>query len=178
MAIEFRCSDCTTRLKAPDYSSGKRVKCPKCASIQTIPGAKLTEAELSHKPEATAPKPTPVPKSTPTENPKPTPAQTKPQTPQIAPLASSSPFGDLGNLANVDLTAGPSVQMAATVLPPSDFVPAAEHREPAPPPAKKQGSAGLMILKIPAIIMILQTLVSERYSNNSNWLRQLGSGIM
>jgi hypothetical protein len=157
MAIEFRCGGCTTRLKAPDNSSGKRVKCPKCASIQTIPGAKPAEAELGLKPEATAPKSTPAPKPAPTAKPKPAPVQAKPQAPQIAPLASSSPFGDLGNLANMDLTAGPSVQMASAVLPPSDPGPAPMpgFRATASPFQKRGSSSSLSTLKVPAMVLMV-----------------------
>jgi hypothetical protein len=117
--------------------------------------------ELGLKPEATAPKPTFAPKPAPTAKPKPAPVQAKPAAPQIAPLASSSPFGDLGKLANMDLTAGPSVQMAASVLPPADPGPAPMpgFRASSSPFQKRGSSSSLSTLKVPAMILMVVSVL-------------------
>lgn len=37
MPIRFRCDDCSARMKVPDGSQGRRVKCPKCGIVQRVP---------------------------------------------------------------------------------------------------------------------------------------------
>lgn len=39
MAIAVLCPGCNARLNAPDSAAGKNVKCPKCATLMTIPSA-------------------------------------------------------------------------------------------------------------------------------------------
>lgn len=38
--IKFSCTECAKTLRVPASSGGKRVKCPQCQSIQTVPAAK------------------------------------------------------------------------------------------------------------------------------------------
>ncbi len=37
MPIRFRCQDCHSRVKVPEGSQGKQVKCPRCGCIQAVP---------------------------------------------------------------------------------------------------------------------------------------------
>ena len=37
MPIRFRCQDCRSRVKVPEGSQGKQVKCPRCGRIQPVP---------------------------------------------------------------------------------------------------------------------------------------------
>ncbi|CAN5607420.1 hypothetical protein BH11PLA2_BH11PLA2_06520 [soil metagenome] len=37
MSIAVQCPECNSRLNAPDAAAGKRVKCPKCATVMQIP---------------------------------------------------------------------------------------------------------------------------------------------
>ncbi len=37
MPIAIQCASCQTSLKAPDHLAGKKVKCPKCAQVVTVP---------------------------------------------------------------------------------------------------------------------------------------------
>lgn len=39
MTIRFHCPECQVRIKVPDGTEGKSVKCPRCGSIQKIPQA-------------------------------------------------------------------------------------------------------------------------------------------
>ncbi|UUO06811.1 hypothetical protein M4951_00520 [Blastopirellula sp. J2-11] len=46
MPIEFLCTACPKKLRVPDNSAGKQVKCPGCGQLQVIPAA----TDLSHAP--------------------------------------------------------------------------------------------------------------------------------
>ncbi len=37
MPIRFRCQDCRSRVKVPEGSQGKQVRCPRCGRVQTVP---------------------------------------------------------------------------------------------------------------------------------------------
>ncbi len=37
MPIRFRCQDCRSRVKVPEGTQGKQVKCPRCGRIQSVP---------------------------------------------------------------------------------------------------------------------------------------------
>ena len=37
MPIRFKCQDCRSRVKVPEGSQGKQVKCPRCGRIQSVP---------------------------------------------------------------------------------------------------------------------------------------------
>ena len=39
MTIAFQCSGCGSALRVPDTMAGRRGKCPKCAAVNSIPGA-------------------------------------------------------------------------------------------------------------------------------------------
>lgn len=50
MPVRFRCENCESRIKVPDGSQGRRVRCPRCGHLQRVPseaGAELDEAEAS-----------------------------------------------------------------------------------------------------------------------------------
>jgi hypothetical protein len=163
MAIEFRCGNCSSRLKAPDNSSGKRVKCPKCASVQTIPAAKPpADDELTLMPVADPPSPSPTPKiAVPAPKPalaakpKTAPVQSKVKTPPLAPLESPSPFGMLGALSEGDLAAGVPIQSEKPAWQTAAPVPEFESLDYSPLAPGKGGSSGsLVFLKIPAVMLM------------------------
>ena len=39
MPIRFRCQDCSSRVKVPEGTQGKQVKCPRCGRIQSVPSS-------------------------------------------------------------------------------------------------------------------------------------------
>ena len=39
MPIEISCNSCSKRLRVPENAAGKRVKCPKCQTILSVPAA-------------------------------------------------------------------------------------------------------------------------------------------
>src|SRR5262245_15643598 len=39
MPINVTCTGCASTMKVPDNVAGKRVKCPKCANVLTVPAA-------------------------------------------------------------------------------------------------------------------------------------------
>ena len=43
MPIEITCTGCNKRLRVPDRTAGKRVKCPKCQSIIAVPDSNLPD---------------------------------------------------------------------------------------------------------------------------------------
>ena len=46
MSIAVVCSHCSAKLNAPDSAAGKKVKCPKCQSVITVPEALAPEFEV------------------------------------------------------------------------------------------------------------------------------------
>jgi len=65
MPIRFHCFSCDARVKVPDGSEGKRMKCPRCGAVQRVPaadgetgeaveGAAATRGGQAEPPEATA----------------------------------------------------------------------------------------------------------------------------
>jgi hypothetical protein len=160
MSIEFQCGKCGSRLKAPDNSGGKRVKCPKCESIQTIPGSKLPPpmaeppkgATLKHSSALASPKSSSVAKQQSASTP------AKPvKTPQLPPLQSSSPLASLDNFLEEELTAGPSVkaEKPAWEIPTPPAEPSPPMRSYPSSNKRRSGSGAMGILKIPAIFMLL-----------------------
>ena len=59
MPISVACPTCGTKLKAPDNAVGKKVKCPKCASLVVVPAESDEAASAISNAPAPAPKPTP-----------------------------------------------------------------------------------------------------------------------
>jgi hypothetical protein len=57
MTIAFQCSGCGTTLKVPDTMAGRRGKCPKCATVNLIPGAGGQVQAAPPKPKASAARP-------------------------------------------------------------------------------------------------------------------------
>jgi predicted Zn finger-like uncharacterized protein len=45
MPIRFQCRSCDTRIRVPDGSEGKKVKCPRCSELQRVPGNKPKPTE-------------------------------------------------------------------------------------------------------------------------------------
>src|SRR5437660_8766957 len=39
MTIEFRCSQCSQRLRVPDDAAGKNARCPKCQALMMVPAS-------------------------------------------------------------------------------------------------------------------------------------------
>lgn len=71
MAIRISCDSCGATIKADDKHAGKRVRCPKCQEILTIPAASTPEGEDDGESDffedtraAAPPPPPPAPKST------------------------------------------------------------------------------------------------------------------
>ncbi len=51
MPIRFQCGKCQTRIKAPDGSGGKSVKCPSCGEKARVPTSKPKRATRAAKPD-------------------------------------------------------------------------------------------------------------------------------
>ena len=86
MAIDFACS-CGKHLHAPDGSSGKHARCPKCGDVLTVPDLVLDDLAA---PAAEYSLPDTVPAARPTAAPAPAPIRTI-HTPPDIPIASPSP---------------------------------------------------------------------------------------
>ena len=66
MPIRFNCNVCQTRIRVPDGSEGKEIKCPRCGERRRVPGAwgRATEMPaVEPGAEPTGDKPSAVPKS-------------------------------------------------------------------------------------------------------------------
>lgn len=72
MPITANCTGCGSAIKAPDNAAGKKVKCPKCATVMVLPAAAVGEA-IQATPRPAAPPPAP-----PRAAPPPTPAAPPP----------------------------------------------------------------------------------------------------
>src|SRR5438105_4634580 len=64
MPIVVTCTNCSARLKAPDNIAGKKIKCPKCATILLVPLPQdepepAEERVASERPAAPPPRPRP-----------------------------------------------------------------------------------------------------------------------
>jgi DNA-directed RNA polymerase subunit M/transcription elongation factor TFIIS len=54
MPIRFRCQDCRSRVKVPEGTQGKQVKCPRCGRIQSVPNRNHDSDHASlHTPDLT-----------------------------------------------------------------------------------------------------------------------------
>ena len=53
MSIEIQCNGCHSNLRVPDEHAGKQARCPKCGTIQTIPGAATAFSPLTAEPQDT-----------------------------------------------------------------------------------------------------------------------------
>ena len=52
MAIEFKCSSCSSTLRVPNEHSGKHARCPKCSTVNAIPFESVpAETQRSAKPD-------------------------------------------------------------------------------------------------------------------------------
>jgi len=47
MPIRFRCQDCSSRVKVPEGTQGKQVKCPRCGRIQSVPNRSASQSDLT-----------------------------------------------------------------------------------------------------------------------------------
>ncbi len=52
MPIRFRCQDCRSRVKVPEGSQGKQVKCPRCGRIQSVPKHHAHQSAASQQSES------------------------------------------------------------------------------------------------------------------------------
>ncbi|WP_254512241.1 zinc-ribbon domain-containing protein [Anatilimnocola floriformis] len=95
MPIEFLCPTCQQQLRVPDTAAGKNAKCPKCATILTVPGSSPSDSPLSPPPQAgfdfSPPKPAP---------PSQPPLAPAPAANSFASTAPSNPFADPPKEAN------------------------------------------------------------------------------
>jgi hypothetical protein len=92
MAIEFQCDNCDSSLKVPDNSAGKRVKCPQCQVIQTIPIPR--QPPIAEPPKKVRTLPSPKAPATAPSTPAPLqakPVQASPQTKSTQPSPQSRP---------------------------------------------------------------------------------------
>ena len=51
--ITFQCAECTGKLSVPSTAAGKKVKCPKCQSVVSIPSANVQAAQENPAPRRT-----------------------------------------------------------------------------------------------------------------------------
>lgn len=61
MPINFPCSSCSTKMRAPDAWAGRQIKCPKCGTPVTIASAEAPPAPAPAAPAAFPPPPAPAP---------------------------------------------------------------------------------------------------------------------
>lgn len=89
MPISIRCSGCSRTINAPDHAAGKRVKCPACGTVLSVPAAKpATAAPAAAQPAAPARSPAaPSPAAAP-------PAAAFPSSPAFSPFGPSQEVDD------------------------------------------------------------------------------------
>lgn len=93
MPIRLTCSACTKPMQAPDSAAGKRVKCPNCQAVVSVPAAApAAPAAPPPAPQRAAPPPVPppAPKAAPAP---PAPAPPAPAPAAPAPAQTDNPFG-------------------------------------------------------------------------------------
>jgi len=57
MPIEFRCPECSSLLRTPDQSVGKKAKCPRCGAISEVPSAPADKPPAPPEPPGPSPAP-------------------------------------------------------------------------------------------------------------------------
>lgn len=55
MPIRFECESCSARIKVPDSTEGRKVKCPRCGSTQRVPGSKSADKAVAPDEEQVSP---------------------------------------------------------------------------------------------------------------------------
>jgi tricorn protease-like protein len=61
MPININCPECNMRLQAPDSAAGKKVKCPKCGGVATVPPQRAASVPVDERMEPPTPtRPRPV----------------------------------------------------------------------------------------------------------------------
>src|SRR5206468_4058449 len=68
MPIAISCPSCKARCNAPDTAAGKKVKCPKCQSLISVPAGGSSPAAPTQKQPAAAPSKAPPKKSEPQDD--------------------------------------------------------------------------------------------------------------
>lgn len=132
MPIRFACAQCDARVKTPDGSEGKKMKCPRCGHLQRVPekGAapplEKTEKDQKTEKPADSPAPAPSPPTPPAKAQEPTPAPQQP--PADQPQPTPSPPGS--NAASPDEALGALAAAGAQ----QTASPADAEDEPPPPP--------------------------------------------
>jgi len=155
MPIRFACAQCDARVKTPDGSEGKKMKCPRCGHLQRVPekGAapplEKTEKDQKTEKPADSPAPAPSPPTPPAKAQEPTPAPQQPPADQPQPTPAppdsnaASPDEALGALAaaGAQQTASPAdaedeppTQSPPGSSPQSPREPAGQAEQAAPPP--------------------------------------------
>lgn len=89
MPFRFNCENCDVRIKVPDGSEGKKVKCPSCGHAQRVPGEAVTSvaAAAAQPARSAAKQPVAATSATPPKAGKPTSAETP--EPKAAPTAKT-----------------------------------------------------------------------------------------
>jgi predicted Zn finger-like uncharacterized protein len=64
MPIRFECESCSARIKVPDSTEGRKVKCPRCGSTQRVPGTKSADKAVAPDDEQVSPAPSKAPPPT------------------------------------------------------------------------------------------------------------------
>ena len=98
MPIRFACAQCDARVKTPDGSEGKKMKCPRCGHLQRVP-EKGAAAIIEDPPSETVEEATPAP---PAATPQAEPAAAQPSPP---PPEASSPPEDVEPAGEVETNA-------------------------------------------------------------------------
>lgn len=112
MPIRFRCQSCDARIKVPDGTEGKKVKCPRCGGTQRIP--------------ATSP---PEPDDLPVKIPVARPRKSRPPEDDLGPAPSQTPTDD------------PLAALASAADAPSTEPPPAQTPDPGPEPEPEPATA-------------------------------------
>ncbi|PQO47532.1 hypothetical protein [Blastopirellula marina] len=153
MPIEFLCTACPKKLRVPDDSAGKKVRCPSCGHLQVIP----SPGGGPSMPPAAPPKPpaqTPAPGAAKPIAPKPI-APKPPAKPQPLPPPQGDPFG-LSDDSNpfADDAPNPFASPSPAASAPSPYV--------APPRRSGNGMSpetAKVLLTIPtAILLAIQAI--------------------
>ncbi|MCC9606642.1 zinc-ribbon domain-containing protein [Blastopirellula sp. JC732] len=145
MPIEFLCSACPKKLRVPDDSAGKKVRCPGCGHLQVIP---TPDGAKSEPPSGEIRNPAPSPK------PAPTPPPPKGPPPPL-PTSEPNPFADK------------PLPPLAKEAPPNPYQsPSPAASAPSPYVAKPPGSGGMtpetakVLLTIPVAILLVAQAVN------------------
>ena len=104
MPISVTCGSCTTKLKAPETASGRKVKCPKCGTSVPVPADKATPPAAAGKAAPVSAGPAPSDLQAAPAKPKAVPSRTSESHPLLSlPRLLLRPKKGFRNLFNTDL---------------------------------------------------------------------------